>query len=188
VKRPKIEFKQSVLVVIDAQDEYRTGSLKLPNIENTIQKIKMLLDRARDKGIPVIHVLHEGTVGGLFDPRKRYFKSISELAPKSGEQIILKHLPDAFVGTSLENVLRKIGFEKTVVFVGFMTHMCITASATHALNLGFQNAVVTDAVGTRDLRGSDGKSIPAEEVNKSTLASLQDRMAWLVSVSELLKF
>jgi nicotinamidase-related amidase len=187
VMRPQIDLKKSVLIIIDAQEEYRTGSLRLTKIDESIHTIKSLLNRARSLNVPVIHVMHEGSAGGLFDPATRNFKIISELSPKDGEKIILKHLPDAFANTNLEKEIRKFGENKTLIFVGFMTHMCISASAMTALNLGFQNAVVTDAVSTRDLRGSRGETIRAETVNEVALAALQDRFVWLVSSDQLLE-
>lgn len=185
VEKPKIDLDHSMLVIIDAQEEYRTGQLPLPGVDVAVRSIRNLLKEARRKGVPVVHVLHEGTAGGLFDPATKYFKSITGLEPRENEVVISKHFPNAFAETSLAAELKKLGKDRTLLFAGFMTHMCITSTASAALDLGFVNAIVTDAVATRDLRGPNGETIPAEVVNRASLASLQDRIAWLVKSQDL---
>jgi len=186
VEKPQLKFDQSVLVIIDAQQEYETGQLPLVGVKEAVASIRNLLTEARKKGIPVVHVMHEGSAGGLFDPNTPAFKSIAGLEPKSKETVILKHLPDAFAGTTLAKELEKIGKERTLILVGFMTHMCISSTASAALDLGFQTAVVKDAVATRDLRGPDGETVPAQQVNQISLAALQDRISWIVGSTDLL--
>jgi nicotinamidase-related amidase len=186
VPRPEIRLENSILIVIDAQQEYERGRLPLTGLKDAVRVIRSLLTQARKMGVPVIHVMHEGTSGGLFDPGSEMFKSIPGLEPLANEPVIRKHLPDSFSGTSLNRELEKLGKDRTLILVGFMTHMCITSTAVSALDLGYQTAVVSDAVATRDLRSSSGETIRAEEVNRASLAALQDRIAWLVESRELL--
>src|SRR4051812_1324438 len=75
VTKPPIEFNHSVLVIIDAQQEYENGKLPLTNITDAIKKIRSLLIQARKQGVPIIHVMHEGDKGGLFDPNTKAFES-----------------------------------------------------------------------------------------------------------------
>lgn len=185
IDRPKIEFEKSILMIIDAQQEYETGQLPLVGLKEAVASIRRLLLKARQEGVPVIHVMHEGSKGGLFDPSTSAFKSIASLEPSPNETVILKHLPNAFAGTSLANLLEKIGKDRTLILTGFMTHMCILSTAGAALDLGFQTAVVRDAVATRDLRGPEGEIIPASQVNKASLAALQDRLSWIVDTREV---
>lgn len=44
--------------------------------------------------------------------------------PLGGEEIIIKHRPDSFLGTSLKDKLEEKGIDTLVVCV-MMTHMCI---------------------------------------------------------------
>lgn len=185
-QRPEITLERSILVIIDAQQEYETGALPLIGLKEAVRTIERLLVQARKAEIPIIHVLHEGTAGGLFDPLTSAFKSIAPLFPHPDETVILKRLPDAFAGTTLIHAVEKFGKNRTLLLTGFMTHMCITATASSALDLGLQSAVVKDAVATRDLRGPDGDTIPARQVNQTSLAALQDRLSWLIDGQELL--
>ena len=186
VPRPEIRLETSVLVIIDAQQEYETGRLPLVGLKEAVHSIRTLLTQARESGVPIIHVLHEGSEGGSFDPRTSAFKSIAGLEPLASESVVFKHLPNSFAGTNLTSELEKIDGNRTLLLVGFMTHMCITATASSALDLGFQIGVVKDAVATRDLRGPDGETIPARQVNQRSLAALQDRFAWLVASKEVI--
>ena len=56
--------KDAALIVIDAQEEYRSGQLKLVGLDDTLGNIGRLLSHWRDKGGTVIHVQHQAT--GLF--------------------------------------------------------------------------------------------------------------------------
>lgn len=185
VQRPKIDFNNSVLIIIDAQEEYKTGQLPLVGLDAAVESTRKLLTQARQKGIPVIHVLNDGGTGQLFNANGKYFKSIAELAPQARETVILKHFPNAFSGTSLAKELENYK-GKTLIFAGFMTHMCVNSTASAALELGYQNVIVKDAVASRDLRGPNGETIPAATVNQVSLAQIQDRLAWLVETQELL--
>jgi len=171
--------------VIDAQREYLDGRLPLPGITKAIDSIKPLLLSARKIHVPIIHVMHKGPPEGLFDWESLEFQNIPGLEPKQNEKVVLKALPDAFAGTTLAADLEPYRKSKTLILVGFMTHMCITNTAVTALDLGFQTAVIKEGVGTRDLRGPDGETVPAWQVNQSSLAALQDRLAWVISEKEL---
>lgn len=185
VKRPAFDLSQSIVVVIDVQEEYRKGLLPLPDFNAASEAIKQVLILARKEKAPIVHVWHKGTPGGLFDPEGPGFKVVDGLGPRPDEKVVLKTLPDAFAGTDLEKILLQYGKTKTLILVGFMTHMCITNTAVTALNLGFQTAVVKEAVATRDLLGPNGEIVEAAKAQQASLAGLQDRMAWIVQTNEL---
>ncbi|TDM96072.1 cysteine hydrolase, partial [Lactobacillus crispatus] len=48
----------SALVMIDLQQTYREGVMRLEGVEPALREAAGLLKRARDAGIPVIHVRH----------------------------------------------------------------------------------------------------------------------------------
>lgn len=186
VEKPKIKLENSIIVVIDAQREYLDGRLPLPEISKSIEVIKTLLSSARKENVPIIHVFHKGEPESLFSYESVAFQPIPGLEPQPAEKIVLKELPDAFARTSLNKDLELYGKEKTLILVGFMTHMCVLNTAVTALDLGYQTVVIKDAVATRNLRGADGETIPAKQVNQTILATLQDRMAWVIPSKELL--
>jgi nicotinamidase/pyrazinamidase len=57
--------------------------------------------------------------------------------------------------TELESLLRDAGVERLVV-VGLATDYCVKATALDALRLGFDTAVLTDAIAAVDLEPGDG--------------------------------
>jgi nicotinamidase-related amidase len=102
---------------------------------------------------------------------------VPALAPQKEEAIIPKKLPNAFAGTDLAERIRATG-RNDVIFTGFMTHMCVSASARAALDLGFRTTIVAAATGTRALPDPlGGAALTAEAVHKTALAELADRFA-----------
>ena len=104
---------------------------------------------------------------------------VAELAPAGSEPVVVKGLPNAFAGTNLHEVLRQSG-RSTLILAGFMTHMCISATARAALDLGLRSTVVAGATATRDLPDPIGGVVPAETVHRTALAELADRFAVVV--------
>ncbi|MEX2691372.1 isochorismatase family protein [Rhizobium mongolense] len=178
------DWSKSVVVVIDAQNEYVDGALPLHGIAAPVGEIRKLLDAARRDGIPVIHIVHHAPPGsGLFAICSHGAKIISALTPADGEAVIPKTIPNAFAGTTLAAALASIA-EQTgrsdVILVGFMTHMCVSATARAALDLGIKATVIASAAMSRDLPDPLGGMIPAEIVHRTALAEIADRFATVV--------
>ncbi|MBI3295838.1 MAG: cysteine hydrolase [Deltaproteobacteria bacterium] len=183
--RVPFDKKAAALVLIDFQNEYVSGRLPLPKIEAVVGETRRLLEWARARKMPVIHVFHQGQTGGLFDVSVEAGKVIAELAPKAGEVVIYKVFPNAFNGTELERVIRKEG-RTSILFAGLMTHMCLDASVRAAFDKGFHSAVVASTTATRALPGVGGAALDAEVLKRASLASLQDLVALIIpSVNDL---
>ena len=145
----------------------------------------MLLGAARAAGAPVIHVVHRGRAGGLFDPLGTKFQIHPKAAPAAGEKIIEKELPNAFAKTPLHLTLQATE-RKSLVLAGFMTHMCLSATARSALDHGWKTTIAADAAATRDLPDSlGGEPLPAADVHRAALAALADRFATIARVADL---
>ncbi len=171
-------LSESVLVIIDAQKEYRDGALPLIGIDTAIDQAAQLLSRARKAGTPVVHVKHRGS-GGLFNPATPFFDIVEPLQPQPNEMVIEKRLPNAFAGTNLQQFLERTG-RKQLILIGFMTHMCVSTTARAALDLGYSTTVVGSATATRDLPNGNGGKVSAAEVQRASLAALADRFAVVV--------
>ena len=167
---------EACLVLIDYQNEYLEGPLALPGAALAVDEAGRLLDSARAAGTPVIHVAHRGREGGLFDRDAHRGALIDLLAPKAGERVIEKPLPNAFAQTGLDAELAATGRRKLIV-AGFMTHMCVSATTRAALDQGFMSTVAADACASRDLPDGTGGTISAAEVHRVALAELADRFA-----------
>jgi len=168
---------EATLVIIDAQGEYRDGALPLVGIGPALEALAGLLARARRAGTPIIHIAHKGRPGALFDREGEGGRILDEVAPENGEPVIEKALPNSFAGTSLKETLDDTGRGK-LMLAGFMTHMCVSATARAALDLGYMSTIIGDAVATRPLPNPlSGETIAAEAVNAAALAALADRFA-----------
>jgi nicotinamidase-related amidase len=171
----------AAVVVIDAQNEYVEGPLRLTGVDQALTEISALLTRARAAGAPIVHVKHRGRPGGAFDPGAHRGEIADQAAPAGAEPVVEKVLPNAFAGTDLKDRLDAIG-RKELIVVGFMTHMCVEATARAALDLGFKTTVVASATATRDLPDPLGDgAFAAAEVQRNALAALSDRFATVVA-------
>ena len=164
----------SALVMIDCQNTYRRGVMQLSGVEAAVSEARDLLERARRAGTPVVHVMHDAGEGSPYDVRAEIGQISDEVAPDSGEPVVVKNFPNAFVGTDLMQRLRELTSAQDLVFAGFMTHMCVNSTARGAFSNGFRPAVVAGATATRDLPASDGSVVPASSVQRASLASLTD--------------
>jgi len=170
-------ISDSVLILIDCQNEYVTGALPLVGVDAAMEDAAIILARFRNAGAPVIHIQHEGKPGGAFDLDDPRGAIDARVAPVDGEEVIRKGLPNSFAGTTLEAKLRDLG-AKQLTIVGFQTHMCVSATTRAALDLGFRNTLIASAIATRDLPNATGEGdVPAETVHQATLAALADRFA-----------
>lgn len=169
-------LKGSALLLIDLQETYRDGVMRLENVEPAIREAAELLGRARAAGIPVIHVRHDAGPGSPYDVSAAIGQISPEVAPEGDEAVVTKSYPSAFVGTDLEERLRTAGVQDVIV-AGFMTHMCVNSTARSAFSLGFRPTVVAAATATRALPAPDGSVVPAAGLQAASLAALADLFA-----------
>ena len=174
-------LEHSALLLIDAQLEYTSGAVRLEGIDDAVREAARVLHMARTHRVPVFHIVHHGKPGApLFDPRGPNVSSIPLLAPREGETVVTKSLPNAFAGTNLLSMLRQTGRQELII-AGFATHMCVSATTRAALDLGYRCTLVANATATRDLPHPFRDEItPAKVVHEGTLAALADRFAIIV--------
>ncbi|MGL4262411.1 MAG: cysteine hydrolase family protein [Afipia sp.] len=170
----------SALVIIDAQLEYVTGKLPLDGVDSAVVEAAKLLKLARERGVPVFHVVHHGPAGApLFDETTPQGAIVPLLTPAAGEVVVRKTLPNSFAGTDLDALVKSTG-RSELILAGFMTHMCVSATARAALDLKYRTTVVANATATRDLPDPLGGTIPASVVHRVALTELADRFAIVV--------
>lgn len=166
----------SALVMVDLQNTYREGIMRLEGVEPAIAEAAALLERARAAGIPIFHIQHDAGAGSPYDVSARIGAIADEVAPRAGETVVVKNYPSAFVGTDLQSKLEAAGV-KDIIITGFMTHMCVNSTARSAFNLGFRPTVVAATTATRDLPGLDGSVVPAAQLQAASLAAVADLFA-----------
>ncbi|MER7763400.1 isochorismatase family protein [Streptomyces sp. NPDC097619] len=164
----------STLVLIDFQNTYRGGVMALEGAEQALAAGARLLAAARAAGTPVVHVVNDGGEGTPYDIRAEIGAISPEVAPREGETVVVKQVPNAFHGTTLEKTLRELGAGPDLVLAGFMTHMCVTFTAQGAFNLGFRPTVVAEATATRPLAAPDGTVLPAATLQAAALTTITD--------------
>lgn len=172
-------LRESALVLVDCQNTYRSGIMALDGVEPALEEAGRLLRRARALGIPIMHIQHDAGPGSPYDIRAEIGAIADVVAPRAGEPVIVKHLPNSFIGTDLQDHLAEHRVEH-VVLAGFMTHMCINSTARGAFNLGFKPAVVAAATATRNLLSANGM-VPAAVMQQASLAGLGDLFAVVVA-------
>lgn len=174
-------LSESVVLIIDAQREYTDGRLPLAGVAAALHQTQRLLQRARAAGVPIIHIQQLSAPGrGIFESDKAYVAIVPAAVPRPGETVIPKLLPNAFAGTTLDAALCQTGRKKIIVS-GYMTHMCVSATARAALDLGYATTVIADACATRDLPDGIGGTLAAADVHRIALAELADRFSTVVA-------
>jgi nicotinamidase-related amidase len=112
----------SALIIIDAQNEYAEGKLKVSNAPESRKAIAALLKKYRDAGSAskIVHVTHSVPEGApIFTPNTKLAEEYDELKPAEGEKVISKEHPSSFADTPLHDYLKEVGASKTVL-VGYM--------------------------------------------------------------------
>ena len=173
-------ISDSALVLIDCQQTYREGVMRLEGVEPALKEAATLLKRFREAGRPVIHIMHDAGVGTPYDITAPIGQIADLVAPIDGEPVIVKKFPSAFEQTELDAELKRLGVEQ-VVYVGFMTHMCVNSTTRASFNHGYGNTVVASATATRAIPNpATGGDVPAQQLQDASLSALGDMFAVVV--------
>ena len=173
------KLSDSTLVLIDCQNTYTYGVMELAGVQAALDEAAVLLDRARSAGIPIIHIQHDDGPGSLYDVSGESGAIVERVAPRDGEQVVVKNYHNSFVDTDLDARLKALNAENLVI-VGFMTHMCVNSTARVSFNLGYSPTVVAAATATLALPGVARGEVSAEDLQAASLAALADLFAVVV--------
>lgn len=170
----------SVLLIIDAQNEYASGHLTTKNVASTRAAISSLLEKYRAASGSIVHIVHAVPAGApIFTPGTALAEEFPELTPKEGEKVIAKQFPGSFTGTDLEEFIKSTGKNK-LVLTGYMAHVCVSTTARQADEKEYDVLIAGDAVGDRDIPGVDG-----ETLTKTVLAELADGFGTVVESKDV---
>ena len=180
-------MSQIALLSIDFQKGFDDPMWGVRNNPNAEENMALLLAQWRDKGLPVIHVIH-CSVEKNSPLRPEFFgnECKDEVQPIQGEKILTKTVNSAFIGTGLEQQLIKDGITSLVI-AGLTTDHCVSSSTRMAGNLGFEVRLVSDATATFDRRGEDGIHYSADQIHKVHLASLHGEFCTVLTSKEVLR-
>ena len=145
----------AALIIIDLQK----GLMSMP----TVHPLSEIIDRSaqlarvfRERGLPVVLVnVSSGAPGRteISRPGMAIAPDFTELVPQLGKQpgdlVVTKQRPGAFIGTSLDQLLRER--KVTQVFLtGVATSRGVEATAYSAYDFGYNVVFVTDAMTDRE--------------------------------------
>ena len=180
----------TALVIIDAQQAFLAERDAAPGYNwanpDAPDRIAELLAGFRAAGLPVIHIHHHGS-----DPRDGFHPDnplsvpMDAALPQGKEPVIIKHGSSAFIGTGLEDRLRKAGLDR-LVLAGGAANFCVESTARMAGNLGFDTIVVADALINFQKTLRDGRVMPPGDVLALTLANLSGEFASIKTTAEVL--
>ncbi|RZA34003.1 MAG: cysteine hydrolase [Lysobacteraceae bacterium] len=174
------------LIIIDMQQCMASPEAGVRNNVQAEANIATLLEAWRAAAAPVVHVRHisrfhesgfaPGQPGAAFQPA---------LAPRPGEHVVEKNVPDAFIHSTLERWLRVRGVQRLVV-AGVSTNISVECSARSAGNLGFAVSVAADACFAFARHDYAGVARSAAEVHAMSLANLTGEYATIVTTADAL--
>jgi nicotinamidase-related amidase len=152
-----VDPRKSALVIIDVQNDYAKENSRLLFPE-MVAKLKRVIDEARRIGVLVIYIQDTLLPGRFSDspawvrhymiPEKtddpetigtdaldgsKGHQVIDEIKPLSNELIIKKYRSSAFVGTSLDLLLRSNGI-RNFIATGLVTQGCVESTCRDASN------------------------------------------------------
>lgn len=178
------------LIVIDVQNEYVTGNLRIeyPPVSGSLANIGLAMDAARAAAIPVIVVQNRAPEGSpVFAHGTSGWELHPVVASRPHEHRVEKTLPSAFAQTDLGDWLA--GHEiDTLTVVGYMTHNCDASTIVDAVHRGLTAEFLADATGALAYRNDAGEA-SAEDIHRvfsvvlhSRFAAVASTQAWIEAV------
>ena len=175
---------KKALLVIDVQNEYFTGKLKVtyPNPIESMKNILKVMEHAKKNNMPIIVIQHGSLTGDTFVKNSKEWEIHPEILKKSYDYLIEKTKPSSFYQTSLEEILQAEHIEG-VVISGYMTQMCCDTTAREAFHKGYSVEFLSDATGTIDVTNYVG-TISSKDLHHATLMAQSLRFSQIVSTEK----
>ena len=174
----------TALVIIDVQNDYfPQGKCELFQSEQALKVTKRLLKHFRERKLPVFYVQHISPEdAAFFLPNTKGVQLHKEIEPLGSEYIIVKHTPNGFHETTLQEKLTSLSI-KNLVMCGMMTHMCIDTTIRAAKDYGYEITLISNGCATKELKWN-GVNIPADTVQSIFMASLNQKFANVITSTE----
>lgn len=174
----------TAVLVVDVQRALVEDEHAVAGAPGFLARIEGLLARARQAGVPVLHLQDNGAQDGFLARGTPGW----ELAvpPAEGEVVLAKDADDGFLDTPLADLLAERGVTR-VVLVGIQSEMCVAATARGALQRGLQVVLPRDGHTTYDVPADDvgGVPVPAAQVSRVAEWSLGDAVEVPASVADV---
>lgn len=183
-----LERNSTAVIVMDYQ--YDIASRFGAELDHVVEKVALVLQGARQAGIPVIHVtvrFREGYPEVLPRNRQRRLAEhrniegspgaeiLPRLAPLPGEVLVTKRRTGPFSTTDLNAVLHAMG-STTLVLMGIRTSGCVLSTVRWAADIDYKLVVVADCCAD-----------PEPEVHRVLTEKVFPRQATVVTSQEFLQ-
>lgn len=176
------------LLIVDVQNDYfLNGKMELFEMEAACKNVEKLLSHFRTKNYPIVFIQHLATKPNatFFIPGTTGADIYESISPLKTETVIVKHFPNSFRETGLNEFLQEQN-SIDLVICGAMSHMCIDTTTRAAADLGYSCTLIADACATRDLVYNEQK-VKATEVQTAYMAALNGTFAKVIGTREFLK-
>ena len=173
------------LIVIDVQNEYVTGRLRIehPPVQASLERIGEAIDAAHAAGVPVVLVQNAAPENApLFAHGSDGHRLHAVVASRPYDLLVHKTLPSAFTDTGLAAWLAGRHID-TLAVAGYMTHNCDAATIMEAMHRGFHVEFLDDAAGSVSYRNEAGFA-SAQDIHHAFRVVLHSRFAAVVSTAE----
>ena len=150
----------TALLITDVQNDFCKDEFR----QAMIPRIARVMDAARSAGVLVVYIQNTVLPDGLSDAPADVVRRqklgintevtiegtwghqiVDQLRPRPKDPVVRKHRLSAFVGTTLDTMLRS-GSIQTVVVTGTATHGCVINTAYGAIAHNYYVVVAEDAV------------------------------------------
>ncbi|QES45557.1 cysteine hydrolase [Streptomyces venezuelae] len=165
------------LIMVDMQTAFVAGDGAVPDAERLLERVRGLLARARESGAVVVQLQNDGEPGTSDETGTPGWEIHLPADTDRGEIVLRKTVDDGFEDSPLESLLRDAGVKELAV-CGVMSEMCVRATASTALELGFRVVLPHDAHATYDIPAAEGISdvVPAATVSRVAEWTLGDEV------------
>ena len=181
-----IDFDRAVLLPIDMQLAFDDPQWPLRWNAEVDKSGLALLARWRETGRPIIHVRHDSiTIGSTLHPDSPGNRFRPGFGPAGDEQLVMKSVNSAFIGTDLDLRLKRLGARHVVTF-GISTDMCVSTTIRTGANMGWDMILADDASDCFELPDGKGGTISAEAVQAAHVATLGFEFCRVMPTRELL--
>lgn len=164
------------LILIDIQKGFDSPFWGARNNPNAEENAARLLQHWRARHAPVFHIRHlSSTAGSPLVAGQAGADFKPEVQPMPNEAVIEKSVNSAFIGTDLEDHLRRAGITDLVI-CGLTTPHCVSTTARMAANLGFAVTLAHDAcaafTSNADMSWQGGAALTAAQNHVGAIAHL----------------
>jgi nicotinamidase-related amidase len=127
---------KTAIIIMDYQNR-QLSSIPEPSKEKILQNANMVLSKARQANIPIIHIeVIRGERGWETEIHPK-------VKPIAGELLLTKSRVGPFSTTDLDNILKTKGID-TIVLMGVATGGCVLTAVRWAADIDYKILVLSD--------------------------------------------